>query len=344
MDNQKGKELKKEVKETLKELKQEAKEEVKQVKNAASNLTDVEKMNRNPWRLSTYVLGFVVIVLIVLFFLDNSSAGMSGEEAGKNLASYLDARVGGGVEFISSEALGDSLYQVVVSYQGQDIPVYVTKDGNYFVQGAIPMNETIEPAQGEEETPQEIPQSAKPKVELFIWSYCPYGVQAQGPLAEVAKLLGKSADFEAVPYYDGHGAYETQQNKIQLCIQQVAKDKYWSYAEGFVKDIYSKCGASRDIECDKNESIKLMKSLAIDSTKVMSCVNASGDSLFAEAASKAQKAGVTGSPTLVINGVKANVARNSEAYKAAVCSAFNSAPDACSTTLDSSQTAASGNC
>ena len=186
--------------------------------------------------------------------------------------------------------------------------------------------------------------SGTPKVELFIWSYCPYGVQAQGPLASVASLLGGKADFEAVLYYDGHGPFETQQNKMQACIQEVAKDKYWAYAAGFVEKIYPKCSASRSVECNQNESVALMKTLGIDDSAVMSCVESRGADLLAEHSARARSYGVTGSPTLVINGKIANVARNAEAFKAAVCDAFDVAPAECGQTLSSTSGTASGNC
>ncbi len=196
-----------------------------------------------------------------------------------------------------------------------------------------------------QETPNAgVPKSDRPKVELFIWSYCPYGVQAQGPLSDVALLLGESADFEAVLYHDGHGDYETQQNKIQACIQEVAGDKYWEYAAGFVENIYPKCASERNVECDKTESIELMKSLGIDDSEVMSCVEDKGEDLIAEHLNRARGYGISGSPSLVINGLKVNVARNSESFKAAVCEAFNEVPEECGESLSSSTTASSGNC
>jgi predicted DsbA family dithiol-disulfide isomerase len=163
-------------------------------------------------------------------------------------------------------------------------------------------------------------------------------------MAQVATLLKASADFEIVPYYDGHGAYETQQNQIQLCIQKLAKDKYWSYAAKFVSDVYTKCSSVKTEDCDKTESIKVMKAVGIDSTKIMSCVSTDGVALASAASAKAQKAGVSGSPTVTINGVISSAARSAEAYKSAVCSAFNTAPSACSSTLSSSAAAAAGNC
>jgi protein-disulfide isomerase len=221
----------------------------------------------------------------------------------------------------------------------------MTKDGKYMIPAIQELNPVSLPSQNDKEKPsQNVPKTSKPKVELYVWSYCPYGVQMQGPMAEVAELLKGKAEFIIVPYYDGHGAYETQQNKIQLCIQKLAEDKYWSYAKGFVETIYSKCGSQRTEACDKNESISLMKKLGIDSSKIMSCVDSQGKTLLEEAAKKSQQNGVSGSPTVIINGVKVNVARTPESVKTAVCSAFENVPAECSKNLSSSASASSGSC
>jgi len=298
---------------------------------------------KNPWMIATAILAVVSLALLIIAVSGSVTGNViSGEDAGEKTIDYLNSLTGGGVEYISYEDLGD-LYKINCKYQEQEIPVYITKDGEYFVQGAVPLTGNVA-ANSDTETPTDVPKSDKPKVELFIWSYCPYGVLAQGPLAEVASLLKDSADFEAVLYYDGHGDHETQQNKIQACIQEVAKDKYWKYAAGFVEDIYPVVSQSRDVEEDKTESIKLMKSLGIDSTKVMSCVDKQGEELIAEYSTRAQEYGVTGSPTLVINGIPANSARTAEAFKTVVCESFNDAPSECSAVLNSNSASASGNC
>jgi len=302
----------------------------------------VDTMRKNPWVASTFVLGLFVLVLLIT----NFSGGISGnvisqDEAGKKLLSFYQSN---GVEGLSLESVKDlgSIYQVNFLYQNNTIPLYMTKDGT--LAGSLNPISQDNSSQTQEETPTEITKSDKPVVDLFIWSYCPYGVQAQGPLAEVAKLLKDKAEFNAILYYDGHGAFETQENKIQACIQKLAKDKYWDYAAGFVKTIYPKCSTSRDVACDKSESIKLMNSLGIDSTKIMACVDSDGESLIKAYAEKAQQSGVSGSPTLMINGVKVNSARTADAYKTSICSAFNTSPSQCSTTLNSTATASSGNC
>ena len=301
-----------------------------------------KKMRENPWILSTFVLGVLALILLIGNFGGMTGGIISEKDAGDSLLTFANQQ-GANAELVGVEDTGD-FYEVILLLNGQEAPFMVTKDGEFLVQGLTPLNLVQTPTSQEQSV--DIPKSDKPEVELFIWSYCPYGVQAQGPLAEVASLLGNYADFKSILYHDGHGAYETYQNKIQECIQEISPSKYWNYAAGFVEDIYPVCGASRDIDCDKTESIALMKSLGIDSTKVMSCVDSKGDSLISASSSYAQQLGVTGSPTLIINGVKSNAGRTAEAYKVAVCNAFTdeTAPEECSTTLDSSTAAAAGNC
>lgn len=308
----------------------------------------LEKVRANPWIASTVVLGLVLILVLVFGGSGGSGTGtvVSADEAGAKVLGFLNSnpQITGEIAFVSAEQEGQ-FYRVMLSYQDQVVPVYTTLDGEFFVQGVTPLEvqEAEQPSQPSQPEQTEVPKSDKPKVELFIWSYCPYGVQAQGPLAEVVSLLSENADFEAVMYHDGHGAYETQQNKIQACIQKLDPENYWNYAAGFVENIYPKCGSSRDIECDKTESISLMDSLGIDSASVMSCVESEGAGLLSASVERSRSNGVQGSPTLLVNGVKVNVARNSEAFKSAVCSAFNEAPAECSETL-SSAAAQAGNC
>lgn len=300
----------------------------------------IAKMSKNYWMVATVILAILLVAVLVV----GNTQTMNKDKAAKQTIDFLNAQTGGGVELVSV-AKSNGFYQVNVSYQSQTIPVYVTLDGKNLVSGLTPIT-TVKPTTNTNTNTQTttVPKSDKPSVELYVWGYCPYGVQAQGPLAQVASLLGKTATFTIVPYYDGHGAFETQENKIELCIQKLEPTKYWNYAAGFVKTIYPKCSTARTESCDETEAVALMKTLGINSANVLACVDSQGTDLFNAAKQKAQSNGVTGSPTLIINGVIANVARTAEAYKAAVCSAYNTAPAECSTTLDSTAAAAAGNC
>ncbi len=302
-------------------------------------------MRENPWRVSTIVLG-LLSVLLIISSLSGGITGkvISGKDAGDKILSFVEAQTGEIAEVEKVAKVG-GVYEVDVLYQGQSIPVYLTLDGQSLVQGLVPLSDYLGDSSSTTTTTTEIPKSDKPVVELFIWGYCPYGVQAQGPMAEVAELLGDYADFKTVLYYAGHGDYELQENKIQECIQEIAPEKYWDYAAGFVADIYPNCGSSRDIACDKSESIKLMNSLGINSDSVLSCVSSKGETLISTASARAQNLGVSGSPTIVVNNVIASPSsRTAEAFKQVICEAFNDAPEVCGEVLDSTSATTSGSC
>ncbi len=307
-------------------------------KGGFSDMTN--KIRENPWILSSLVLGIFVLVLVV------PAMGMTGnvvseKVASENFINFAKTQVPGiAVANIEEK---DGFYSIDYTSSQGDSSVYMTLDGKFLIGGLIPLTEEI--PTGSDPTSTEVPKTDKPIVDLFVWAYCPYGVQAQGPLAEVASLLGDKVDFNVVLYHDGHGAFETQQNKIQACIQKLDKDKYWAYAEKFVSDIYPVCSQSRDVTCDLDESVKLMKSLGIDSDKVLACVESDGEDLTSEYSALAQKEGVTGSPTLMINGVIVQPSsRTADAFKTSICSSFNDAPEECGEVLDATAVTTAGNC
>jgi len=184
----------------------------------------------------------------------------------------------------------------------------------------------------------EVPKSDKPEVELFVMSYCPYGLQMQKAYYPVLELLGKSANFE-VKFVDYimHDKVEIDENTRQYCIQKEQSAKYLAYIKCFTaKDDYKGC----------------LKEAEINENQVNKCV-ASADKEFGIAAKYEdqsswlsgvypiypvhsdlnEKYGVAGSPTLVINGNQVDVSRSPEAVKQAVCAAFNNPPSECDTQL-----------
>ena len=294
------------------------------------------KIRENPWMLSTLVVSAVCLILLVVSFSGITGQTISSKAAGEYLVDFFASQGISGLE-VQGVGTQGGVYVVNLSYDNDFYPFYVTKSG-YFIGESL---QSIVPVKSTASSTKSV-KSDIPSAELFIWSYCPYGVTALGPFAEVAKLLGNSADFKVYLYYAGHGDFEEQQNKIQACIQNLEPENYWDYAESFVETIYPKC--SGDIECDLKESTTLMNSLGIDSSAILSCVENEGDSLLQEDYNAAKDAGVQGSPTLIINGVQQSVSRTAESYKGAVCEAFNNVPSECSQTLDSTGSTATGNC
>ncbi len=302
-----------------------------------------KKKKLDVWKVTSFVLiAFIIVAGLFIVF-----SGVSKNKVGNIASAYVASQLGYDNEVQGIKSHSKDLYEVSLVIEGNVIPVYITKNGNSLFSGFYDLSDFnqngVSPSNNNPVS-TDVPKSDKPEIELFLWAYCPYGVTAQSPLAEVANLLKGSANFKAVMYHDGHGAYEKQQNMIQECIQVVSPDKYWDYATLFVDEIYPTCGATRDIDCDKTESVRVMKSLGIDSDAVLSCVQTQGQALFDADKARAQALGVQGSPTLVINGVIVNAARNAEAFKSSVCSAFNNAPELCAEALSSAGATAAGNC
>jgi len=167
--------------------------------------------------------------------------------------------------------------------------------------------------------------SDRPVVDLYIMSYCPFGLQAQKPFALIMDKFKDVADLNVrfVPYIM-HGLKEAQENARQACIRDEQGDKYSAYARCFVKE------EGKGPEC--------LKEAKIDTKKLDKCYAAlmekeGGNAKFENAAQGqfppflidevgAKAAGVQGSPTLVINGTQVDAARTQDGYAKAICNAF----------------------
>ncbi len=193
--------------------------------------------------------------------------------------------------------------------------------------------------------PPSVTKSAKPTVELFVMSYCPYGLQMEKAYIPAWKLLGSKADMSIKWVdYSMHGLKEVQENIRQYCIQKEQPSKYLAYLTCF--------DASTDTASCQQQA-------GIDAAQLATCYNATDAQFGIMAGYNDQSTwlngqfpqfnidkqlndqyGVQGSPTLVINGKQVNVARSAEAVKEAICAAFNNPPSECNTALSTSQEAA----
>jgi hypothetical protein len=134
-----------------------------------------------------------------------------------------------------------------------------------------------------------------------------------------------------------HGKKEVDEQVAQYCIQKNENSKYLTYLQCFL---------------NASDSAGCLKQAKIDQTKLNKCINEtdklynitknfndqssylSGQfPLFDIDKVDNDKYGVGGSPTLVINGVDAQVSRSPATLLSAVCGAFNSAPSECSQEL-----------
>ncbi|MDH3353103.1 MAG: hypothetical protein OEL87_01525, partial [Nanoarchaeota archaeon] len=164
--------------------------------------------------------------------------------------------------------------------------------------------------------------------------YSPYGTQSEKGLLPVVKLLGNKIDFKIRQIGAMHGAHEELEAKRQLCIEKEAPTKLLDYVEKFA--LNSEIGACRgNAECVNPIIDALYTELGINKVKIDSCIESNGDALYAAEKQNAKERGIGGSPTLVINGVKSKIGRDSASYLAGICSAFNTAPEECDETISS---------
>ena len=296
------------------------------------NISNIQKqIKKNPWMISTLVFGIIALILLIMVFRGGITGNViSADAAGQRLIEFANAQ-GVATTLVGVNDTGE-FYEVIVSINGQDLPLYVTKDGEFFTQSLIPLTGNVVSNTDSQQASAEIPKSDKPVVELYVFTYCPYGTQAEKGIIPVAKLLGDKIDFKIRQIGAMHGEYEKIEAQRQLCIEKQYPAKFLDYVNSFASS--SEIGnCNGDATCVSPLIDALYTKLGINKAGIEACMKTDGASLYSaeEANSKAQ--GVSGSPTLIINGEKAQSGRDSASYLEVICSAFNTAPSECSQTL-----------
>lgn len=315
-----------------------------------------------------YLLGIVALALIGFAVYQSLGSNLKDiipqDQIGEYTMNFIKNELASpDTEFtLGTTTEENGMYKVNFEVMGQKESAYVTKNGKYLFFQPIDMM----PAE-----PQELPKSNKPTVDLFVMSYCPYGNQAEELLMPVIDLLGNKIDAglhyiiydnyatgypdycldEDMTYCSMHGVEEVNQDIRELCVQKYQPEKLWS----FVEEINNQTTAE-DVE-GKWENIA--SSLGINITQVKNCEQNEDVALLQDEVNLTnklypvqdpqshngqEKASISGSPTMVINGMIYDGSRSSNDYKDAICSAFNNPPTECDQELIEDNTAASGSC
>ncbi|MBS3090884.1 thioredoxin domain-containing protein [Candidatus Pacearchaeota archaeon] len=321
-------------------MKEEKKEEKESNSGRQSKKNDfIAQAKKNPWMPAAIVLA---IVLVVVLFTGGFSTGeVSKTAASNNLAGLVESQTGS-APIINSVKEQSGMYLVDANIGGQNVPVYVTKDGKYAFVQPIPLtvsaantnsNANTNPSTNtnpNSNAPTEVPKSDKPKVELFIMSYCPYGTQMEKAILPVISALKDKADIKVrFTHFTLHGEKEDTENFRQLCIREQQGAKFLPYLQ---------CILNSTDAYNPADQTACMQKLGINKASVDSCVNTKAKDYFAADSQLSQGYGVQGSPTLVINGVEVQSSRSPAAVLSTICSAFSTAPAECSTQLPTSQT------
>jgi glutaredoxin len=240
------------------------------------------------------------------------------------------------------------IYELKSQYQSEEIILYTTKDCTLLFTNTVNITATT----GSQQTPQATSapvKSARPSVDLYVMSFCPYGTQAEKVMSPVVGLLASKADIRiryittvtgsTVDSVDSlHGMPEAKEDLQQACINKYYPEKYWAYLDTFNDACYPSWQNAAVLEtCWKNTTA----ALSIDSAKITTCAeSAEGLALLKADEAASAKDRATASPMLFINGIQYSGGRTPEAYKQAICNSFETAPAECNTVLSS--TSASG--
>ncbi|MBW2976914.1 hypothetical protein KY347_05710 [Candidatus Woesearchaeota archaeon] len=298
------------------------------------------------WKIAT---ALAVLLLVVSVF----TGGFKGNKGGVAAAVSPEEATQKALDFINDNLLqpgisaelkgvseSNGVYSIDISVEGQDFTSYVTQDGKMLFVSGIDMTQEIEDLAETEEEPEEVTKSDKPEVELFVMSHCPYGTQAEKGIIPAVEALGDSIDFRLrFVSYAMHGEKEVKEQANQYCIQKEQKDKLLGYLACFLKE---------------GDGEACLEEAKIDLNKMNSCVEEADKQFeitanledeskwlngrfpqFSVDADLNSQYGVSGSPTLVINGMKMQSSRDSASYLKTICASFNEEPETCTEELSS---------
>ena len=144
----------------------------------------------------------------------------------------------------------------------------------------------------------------KPTLELFVMSYCPFGVQAEEKIIPIVKEFGDKIDFklqfianeketpspqDITPFTSLHGYPEVVENIRQLLIAQEYPEQYLDYI------------LCRGKKLDKSWE-DCAEKLDIDVSKIQKLLDTSeAEQLFRENIKRASELGIRASPTILVD-------------------------------------------
>jgi hypothetical protein len=312
-------------------------------------------MKQNKLFITIGVLAVLLVASVIWAFTastGNTSQAIGIEEAKTQAETFINENLmlKGQTVNINSIEEENNLYKMTIDIgQGQIVTSYLSLDGStFFPQGLnVPGEKTASNNtnsannNSEPVVPANVVKSETPNVELFIMSYCPYGTQMEKGILPVVNLLGDKIDFEIkFVDYAMHGEKELNEQMNQYCIMQEEPDKFNDYLSCFLEE-----GDGDTCLNETNINTNAINSCITNVDKEYKItenfknkVNYKGSyPEFAIHKAENEEYGVSGSPTLVINGSKVSSGRDSATLLATICAAFEGeAPSECDAELSSS--------
>lgn len=311
--------------------------------------------------LTFRVIALVIVVAIVSALLgaviqsrmETSMSTVKAQDCGEKTIQYINNNLvqSGTKASLVTVNEDHGMYQIVTLYQSQQLAIYASEDCTLLFPTIINMTFTPQAQQ-----PTKVPapptplKSAQPIVDLYVMAFCPYGTQAEQAMAPVQALLGSKAKINVrfITSISGttvsslHGSQEAKEDLRQTYIQSTNPALYWKYLTAFDSQCYPVVQNQTALDACRNS---VMTKLGLDPVKVETESQGSLALTYLKAdATDVGAKGITGSPTLIINGITYSGSRTPEAYKEFICNSFTAQPGECNTNLSTVSAAASGNC
>jgi len=276
---------------------------------------------------------------------DSGVSSIDQEKAKATVLDFINNYLLSGktAEISSIDLMSIRLFKLGILLDGETITSYLTEDGQIFFAEGMNIAETkelIKNSETEEAQSTEVVKTARPVVELFVMSHCPYGTQMEKGILPVVEALGDKIDFQLkFVDYAMHGEKEINEQLSQYCIQEQGQKMFRDYLNCFLID---------------GDSERCLTETKVDQVKLKACTDKTDQTykineLFADESTwqggyypqfniyktDNEKYGVGGSPTLIVNGVETNSSRDSAGLLSSICSAFTEKPAECNTQLSS---------
>lgn len=284
------------------------------------------------------LISIIILVALVMFFVTQSESKsdkiiiINQEDIkvkAKNLIDNYLTQPGMDISIIDiEEKKTGGIYRINTKFNGQDQPLYITKDGKYIITELINIEELKTARADEKEKAEKAAivenKTNKPEINLFSMSHCAFTLQFQKGLLPVIEKLSNQINTETkFVSYVLQGEGEIKENLRQYCIIQNQKEKYYDYLTCFLKE-------GKYQNCLKENNINIAKlNRCFSETKKRYNININKNS-FSIHNELNEKFGIKGSPTLVINGeIIQPKGRDPNNILKSICSAFINPPAEC---------------
>ncbi len=286
--------------------------------NQSKNL--LSKTRENPWIIATLVLGVAVITLVAFYGSNSSSDIVSEDVAVDKLVSFIknQNQDAGEIKINSVEQEGQ-LYKIILDYQGQDVPVYVSLDGKYLFSDIIPLNEGINlnpttsnveveignsPLKGDIEAPVTIIEFSD-----YQCPFCAKFFQQTLPLIEEEYIKNGKVKlvYKDFPLISIHPEAKKSAEAARCVREQKGDEGYFKMHDKLFEN-------SQDLSIENYKN--WARTIGVNTEKFDKCLDEGkyGDAVEEELA-YGESLGVTGTPAFFVNGKMISGAQPFEVFK-----------------------------